>query len=143
MKVNTLENQCPAGRKEETSREKAQPRAWCCPAVTHLKLFSPEKCDLGSRLEIPVTGHTHFGDIIHLCHVLMGAAGTPGDLLKSSLPFHPYHLSKLGPSPGSASFLVSVVVCLFHLLSLPFGFGWSKKHKCFRRRERERESYAS
>lgn len=51
---------------------------------------------------------------------LWGLQAHLGICLKSSLPFpSPYHLSKLGRSPGSTSFLVSVVVCLFHLLSLP------------------------
>lgn len=51
---------------------------------------------------------------------LWGPQAHLGIYLKSSLPFpSPYHLSKLGRSPGSASFLESVVVCLFHLLSLP------------------------
>ena len=52
---------------------------------------------------------------------LWGPQAHLGICLRFSLPFpSPYHLSKRGQSPCSASFLVSVVVaCLFYLVSLP------------------------
>ena len=68
----------------------------------------------------------------------MGPAGTPGDLLKVfppvPIPLPPFQtwtksLLRIFPS-----------VCCCRVLVLPclsaFGFGWSKKHRCFRRRER-------